>query len=75
MNRPQVLAVVDLLKLTVMVIGCYLLIPLIGVLAPAIMALVVNVSELCFLFIYVFKKIRGEDISFQNEEIIEPYSN
>lgn len=75
MNKPQVLAVVDLLKLTVMVVGCYLLIPLLGTLAPAIMALVVNVIVLGFFSIYVFKKIREGDISFQNEEIIEPYSN
>ncbi len=75
MNRPQVLAMVDLLKLTVMVIGCYLLIPLLGSLAPAIMALVVNVSALSFFSIYVFKKIRERDISFQNEVIIEPYSD
>ncbi len=75
MNKPQVLAVVDLLKLTVMVIGCYLLIPFFGVLAPAILALIVNVSSLVFLSMYVFKKIREGDISFQDEEIIEPYSN
>ena len=75
MNTPQVLAMVDLLKLIVMVIGCYLLIPLLGILAPAIMALVVNVSALSFFSIYVFKKIREKDISFQKEEIIEPYSD
>ena len=73
MNRPQVLAVVDLLKLTVMVIGCYLLIPFLGTLAPAIMALIVNVIVLSFFSIYVFKKIREGDIAFQNEEIIEPH--
>ncbi len=70
MNKPQVLAIIDFLKLTVMFIGCYFLIPLLGVLAPAIMALIVNVSVLCFLSIYVFKKIREGDISFQEEEII-----
>ncbi len=75
MNRPQVLAIVDLLKLTVMVIGCYLLIPLLGALAPAILALIVNVSVLGFFSMYVFKKIRGGDISFQYEEVIEPYSD
>ena len=74
MNRPQILAMVDLLKLTVMAIGCYLLIPLFGVLAPAIMALFVNVSVLSFLFTYVFKKIREGDISFPDENIIEPCS-
>ena len=58
MNKPQVLAIVDLLMLTVTIVGCYLLIPLLGVLAPAIMALIANVSVLCFLLIYVFKKIR-----------------
>ncbi len=75
MNRPYVLAVVDLIKLTVMIIGCYLLIPIIGILAPAILTLIVNVSVLGLLSMYVFKKIRKEDIFFQKEEIIEPYSN
>lgn len=75
MNKPQVLAIVDFLKLTVMFIGCYLLIPLLGVLAPAILALIVNVIALSFFSMYVFKKIREGDISFQDEEIIEPYSD
>ncbi len=35
MNKPQVLAMVDLLQVTVLVVGCYLPLPLIGVLAPA----------------------------------------
>ncbi len=75
MNKPQVLAMIDLLKLTVMFIGCYFLIPLLGVPAPAIMTFVVNVSVLCFLSIYVFKKIGEGNISFQEEKIIEPYSD
>ncbi len=59
MNKPHLLAMVDVLKLTAMVIGCYLLIPFFGVLAPAILALIVNVSALGFCSIYVFKQIRS----------------
>jgi O-antigen/teichoic acid export membrane protein len=59
MNRPHLLAMVDVLKLTVMVLGCYLLIPFLGVLAPAILVLMVNVSALGFFSIYVFKQIRS----------------
>ena len=75
MNMPQVLAMVDLLKLIVMIIGCYLLIPFLGALAPAILALIMNVIVLSFLSLYVFKKIREGDISFQDKEIIEPYNS
>jgi len=75
MNKPHILAMVDILRLTVMVIGCYLLIPLLGILAPAIMALIINVSVLSFFSVFIFKKIRDGDIFFQNEDIIEPYSN
>lgn len=59
MNRPHLLAMVDVLKLTVMLLGCYLFIPFLGALAPAILALMVNVSALGFLSIYVFKQIRS----------------
>lgn len=64
MNRPQVLAVVDVLRLVVVVLGCYLLIPFLGTLAPAMLALMVNVGALGFLSLYVFKQIRRGDLAF-----------
>lgn len=74
-NKPHIIAMVDLLSLTVMIFGCYFLIPFIGILAPAVLALILRVSTLVFLYTYVFKKIREGNISFQEEEIIAPYSN
>lgn len=57
LHKPQIMAFVDLFSLLAMIFGCYLLIPSLGVLAPAIMALIINTSSLGFLTRYVFKYI------------------
>ena len=52
-----------------------MLVAIIGILATAVLALILRVSTLVFLSTYIFKKIREGNISFQEEEIIVPYSN
>lgn len=75
MNKPHTIAVVELFRVTVMVLGCYLLIPFFGILIPAILALIINVIALGFLIMYVFKYIHEGKVVFQNEETAElPYS-
>jgi O-antigen/teichoic acid export membrane protein len=69
MNRPHVLAAVDMLKLIIITLGCYVFIPYFGILAPAIILLIVNVTVLSFLASYVFVKIRYGDIVLQDEEV------
>ncbi len=69
-NKPHIIAMWDWLKLAVMILGCYFLIPFIGVLAPAVLTLILRVSTLVLFSTYVFKKIRGGNISFQKETMI-----
>lgn len=62
MNKLQVLTMIDILKLIIMIPGCYILIPLLGVLAPAILVFIVNIIGSLFLFIYVSKLIKKGDV-------------
>lgn len=75
MNKPYVVAIVDMVSLIAMVSGCYLLITSLGILAPALLVLVINVSALGFLSLYTLKNIRRDVITFQDMEIIESYQN
>lgn len=68
MNKPHVVAMVTALKLIVMIIGCYILIPFSGVLAPAISVLIVNVSGLVFFSAYIFRVIKKGELSFLENE-------
>jgi O-antigen/teichoic acid export membrane protein len=74
LNKPHVLALVDMTRLTIMVLGCYLLIPSLGVSAPAVVALILNVSIVGFLCIYVLRQIKRKDLTIWEEAVIEPYS-
>jgi len=62
MNLPHVTAISDLVKVIVMVFGCYLVVPRLGVQAPAILSFILNISILGVLSVYVFKKIRSGKI-------------
>jgi O-antigen/teichoic acid export membrane protein len=73
-NKPHVLALVDMTRLTIMVLGCYLLIPSLGASAPAVVALILNVSIVGFLCIYVLRQIKRKDLTIWEEPVIEPYS-
>lgn len=72
MNKPHIVAIVDLFMLFVMVAGCYILIPFLDTLAPAILALIVNAVALAFTSWYVFGHIRNGYIELE-EELVEPY--
>jgi len=73
-NKPNIVAAVNLLRLLGMVIGCYLLIPLLGTLAPAVLSLFLNAAVLIFNSRYVFSHIHSGDIEFiEEEELIETY--
>lgn len=72
LNKPHVVAFVDAVKLATMVIGCYFLIPLFGVIAPAFMLLVINAVDLGFYILYVFRYMRNGLLTLQTGEIIKP---
>ncbi|MGR3316946.1 MAG: oligosaccharide flippase family protein [Candidatus Anammoxibacter sp.] len=72
MDKPHVLAIVSLIRLPVMVIGCYLLIPILGVVTPAILVLILNISVLVFLMIYVYKLVYKGNTVLRDKEIVEP---
>ena len=72
-NKPNIVAAVDLLRLLGMMIGCYLLIPLFGTIAPAVLSLFLNAAVLIFNSRYVFSHIHSGDIEFIEEELIETY--
>lgn len=65
MSKPHVVAMVTAIQLIVMVLGCYILIPIFGVLAPAISALIVSISGLAFYSAYIFRHIKKGKLSFQ----------
>ena len=71
LNKPHIIAFVELFRVTAMILGCYLLIPSFGILVPAVLALIINVSVLGFLILYVFKYIHQEKVVFQKEELAE----
>lgn len=68
LSKPQVVAIVTASKLIVMVISCYILIPIFGVLAPAISVLFVNVSSLAFLSTYIFWLMKKHKLSYQENK-------
>ncbi|MCF6158965.1 MAG: hypothetical protein E3K32_10425 [wastewater metagenome] len=65
-NKPYIIAMVDIVSLLAMIFGCYILIPLLGVIAPAIIMFIINMSNLGFLSIYTFKQISSGVVTFQN---------
>ncbi len=71
-ERPLVVAIVDVSRIFIMIIASYILIPYLGVKAPAIAYLLVNALALAYLAIYIFKKIlTGGEIEFKQEEGLE----
>ena len=71
-ERPHIVAIVDISRVFIMVVVSYILIPYIGVIAPAAAYLLVNALALGYLLLYIFKKIlRGGDIKFKQENGLE----
>ncbi|MFC1658841.1 oligosaccharide flippase family protein [Candidatus Omnitrophota bacterium] len=67
MNKPWVISIVDLLRVSAMAIGCYLLIPPFGLLAPAVLSLAINAIALGFFILYVFKLFKWQEPVFSAE--------
>ncbi|MDO8283299.1 MAG: oligosaccharide flippase family protein [Thermodesulfovibrionia bacterium] len=72
-EKPNVVASVDTLKILLMASGCYILIPLFGTLAPAILALILNICAIFFTAVYVFRHISKGVIAVEEEEFVQPY--
>ncbi len=74
MNKPRIIALTDSARLAAMFLGCYFLIPYLGMVAPAVTALVLNVCIFAFLYFYLSGCIKRKDFAFREELVIEPYS-
>lgn len=73
MNKPHILANLNIISVVVMVFGCYLLIPSFTILAPAVLSFIINGVSLGFLTIYIFQQIqRRKIILHPEEEDVEP---
>jgi len=59
-----------------MISGCYLLIPCLGFLVPAILAFIINVVALGFFILYIFRQIhREKPAHFFNNKYVEKNRN
>jgi O-antigen/teichoic acid export membrane protein len=59
-NKPHALALIDFAGLAAMVTGCWFLIPYLGVLAPALLSLVINIIVFGALLIFVRRQEAGD---------------
>ncbi|KAA0251193.1 MAG: hypothetical protein DWB56_03845 [Candidatus Jettenia sp.] len=66
MSKPYIIAIADVVNLMVMIIGCYILIPLFHAVAPALLMLIIHASNLGFFSLYILKNIRTGTILFHN---------
>ncbi|HTY45037.1 MAG TPA: oligosaccharide flippase family protein [Patescibacteria group bacterium] len=58
LKKPRIVAVSDIARLTAMFLGCFFLIPRLGIVCPAVIALLINTSAAIFLASYVFNHIK-----------------
>lgn len=58
-NKPNIVTIANLAKVGLMILGCYLLIPYLGVLAPAILLLIIRVGTFGYFTAYLFKHIHS----------------
>jgi O-antigen/teichoic acid export membrane protein len=77
LDKPHIMTYADLVSVLVMVCGCYVLIPYLGVIAPAIIAFVTNVCTMVFIAIYVIRHINKTDvfIELEGESLIKGYDS
>lgn len=68
MNKPRTVAYLDLFSFGVMLLGCYFLIPYLGTIAPAMLALALNACTLGFLILYTSRLIRKGNIAFTHDK-------
>ncbi|MEE9502024.1 MAG: oligosaccharide flippase family protein [Candidatus Aminicenantaceae bacterium] len=69
LDKPHIVAYVDLVSVVVMIVGCYFLIPHLGVLAPAITAFVLNVFAVLVLAFYTHRQIHKADVFIEPEKL------
>lgn len=76
LDKPHIIAYADLLSVLAMVVGCYVLIPHLGVLAPAITAFFVNLFEMAFLCVYSILHIHRADVFIApgEDSVVTDYS-
>ena len=58
-DRPHVVAIVDILSLLIMILGCHVLIPPLGSVAPAILAFAINAAAMFILTISSLRHIEN----------------
>lgn len=71
MNKAHVTAIVDVIGIVVVALGCYFLIPVIGVLAPAVVVFIINVCILGFYSIYILKRINDGTLMYQDRALLD----
>jgi O-antigen/teichoic acid export membrane protein len=62
LDKPHIMTYADLVSVVVMICGCFLLIPNLGVLAPAVIAFATNACRALFLVIYIIRHIDKTDV-------------
>jgi O-antigen/teichoic acid export membrane protein len=71
MNKAHVTAIVDVIGIVVVALGCYFLIPVIGVLAPAVMVFIINVCILGFYSTYILKRINDGTLMYKDRALLD----
>jgi O-antigen/teichoic acid export membrane protein len=69
LDRPHIVTYTDLVSVFAMFVGCYAFIPHMGVIAPAIMAFVLNVCGMVFLAIYTIRHINRKDVFIESDDV------
>jgi len=69
LDKPHIMTYADLVSIVAMVVSCYVFIPYLGVLAPAITAFVVNLCAMVFLAIYTIRHIHKSDTFVETEGV------
>ncbi|MGD8538432.1 MAG: flippase [Candidatus Aminicenantes bacterium] len=77
LDKPHIATYADLVSFIAMFIGCYAFIPSFGVLAPAIIAFLVNLCSMVFLSIYTIRHIHRSEvwIAHQREPVVTHYNS
>lgn len=71
MNKPHLIAIVDVIRIAAVALGCYFLIPVFGVLAPAVVIFIINVCILVFYSTYILKRINNGMLIYQDRALID----
>ena len=69
LNKPNIIAVQSFLKIIALVAGCYILIPKMGAISPAILLLFLNVITFITLYVYVYKRVQHLKVNVLGTDI------